>query len=452
MSANIFSLFKSTFGEASPLSRLGRWRQAISKAVDELVADVTQLTTELPYLTQTAWAVNSVTGDDNAAGTPAAPLKTLAELTRRWNGRTFSPTVTAVTVSLAGTFPTETLDLQAAFTAPNLDVPVTVSGTMTTLLTSAITAYQPFVVGVTRASITVAGADFTAFKKKRVRLTSGAALNGVTTVASLGGGITIANIGQFTTDAGLTGTAVNPANGDGFVIENYTTQIREWSINCPGAAVELRDISWLSSAGGTSNCQSQQATNFLLKIFGCEFNLTGVVTNVEGDCVVVACAVVGAGGPVQTVNCFQTWKNCCVLSTSPLTHALGSQIQANVMLHDGDGAANAGLSINNNSQVSDNSQRCFFGCVNGGGSTCLARAGGGGAQWSLNTFWGATGNTTTNACQVVNGSMAQYTTLPTATGATPGAADVVIGGVAMAWAALPFVNAAPDNASFNVRH
>lgn len=405
-------------------------------------------------LTQAAWFVDSVAGNDgNDGATALAALRTLAELTRRWNGRTFSPAVTAVSVNLAGTFPTEILDLQAAFTAPGLDVPVTVSGTMTAaLLAGNITAYQPFVVGATRASVTVAAADFTLLKQKRMRITSGVAVGAVSTVCSLGAGITIANVGQFGTVTGLTGTTVNPANGDGFVVEGYVTQIRQWNVDCPGAVVTLRDLSIQAPAGGTSNNQSQQATNFLLKVFGCEFSTgTGIVTNVEGDCVVVSCAVIGAS-QVQTVNGFQSWKNSVVLSTSPLAHSLGSAIQATTMVHDGDGARNAGLNINNNSQVSDTTQRAFFGCVNGGGLTCLARCGGGGAQWSVATFWGAVGNTTTNAGQVVNGSMAQYTTLPAATGATPGVNDVVIGGVGMAWAALPFVNAAPDNGSFNVRH
>jgi hypothetical protein len=285
-----------------------------------------------------------------------------------------------------------------------------------------------------------------------MRVTSGVASGAVSTICSTGAGVTVANVGQFSTVTGLTGTNANPANGDGFVVESFQTQIRQYNVNCPGAVIILRDLSIQAPAGGTSNNQSQQATNFLLKIFGCEFSTgTGIVTNVEGDAVFVSCSVIGSS-QVQTVNGFQSWKNSVVLSTSPIAHALGSAIQATSIIHDGDGARNAGLNINNNSQVSDTTQRAFFGCVNGGGLTCLARCGGGGAQWSLATFWGATGNTTTNAAQVVNGSMAQYSTLPTATGATPGVNDVVIGGVGMAWAGLPFANAAPDNASFNIKH
>lgn len=410
------------------------------------------LNVALAFLTQTDWGVDSVNGNDVNVGTAALPLKTLAELTKRWNGRVFAPTVAAVTIALSGTFPTETLDLQSAFTSPGIDVPVTVSGTMTTLRTSTITTYQAFVVPGTRASVTDGTADFSTLKQKRMRITTGAALGAVSTICSTGAGVTIANVGQFTTVAGLTGTTTNPANGDGYVVESFNTQIRQWNVNCPGAIVTLRDLSIQAPAGGTSNNQSQQATNFLLKVFGCEFSTgTGIVTNVEGDAVIAACSVIGAS-QLQTVNGFQSWKNCVVLSTSPIAHSLGASIQATNMIHDGDGARNAGMSITNNSQVSDTTQRAFFGCVNAGGQTCLARCGGGGADWAAATFWGATGNTVTNAAQVVNGSFANYTTLPTATGNTPGVNDVVIGGVGMAWAALPFVNAAPDNAAFNVRH
>jgi hypothetical protein len=451
--SKMLDLLKGATGEAALPSRLGRWRLGISALVDSLQAQLTGLTFSQPYLTQTAWAVDSVTGNDNAAGTLAAPLLTLAELARRWNGRTFAPTVTSVSVSLAGTFVGEMLDLQAQFTAPNLDVPVTVSGTMVAAgLSGAITTYQAFVVGATRASVTVGGADFSTLKQKRIRITSGAVNGAVSTICSTGAGVTVANVGQFSTVTGLTGTNANPANGDGFIVESFQTQIRQYNVNCPGAVVTVRDLSIQAPAGGTSNNQSQQATNFLLKIFGCEFSTgTGIVTNVEGDAVFVSCSVIGAS-QVQTVNCFQSWKNSVVLSTSPIAHSLGSAIQATSMIHDGDGVRNSGLNITNNSQVVDTTQRAFFGCVNGGGLTCMARCGGGGAQWSLANFWGATGNTTTNAAQVVNGSMAQYTTLPSATGATPGVNDVVIGGAGMAWGGLPFANAAPDNASFNVRH
>ncbi len=410
----------------------------------------------LAMLEQGAWFVDSAIGDDaNDGATALTALRTLAGLTRRWNGRVFSPAVTAVTVTLTGSFPTETLDLQAAFTAPNLDVPVLVQGQMAPAgLAGTITAYQPFVVSTTRASVTDAAANFTASKRKRIRITSniGGALGAVSTVASLGGGVTIANIGQFTTVTGLTGTTVNPAVNDTYIVEDFVTKIKQWNVDCPGAAVTLRDISWLAPAGGVANSHSLQATNFLLKVFGCELDTgTSIVQNVDGHCTITGSHVTGSS-VLQTTHCFQSWKNSVVTSTNPLTHALGSSIQGTSMMHDGDGVRNAGLAINNNSQVSDTTQRCFFGSVNAGGSTCLARAGGGGAQWRIAAFWGAAGNTVTNACQIVNGSAGQFTagTPPTATGNTPGVNDVTIGGVGMAWAALPFANAAPNNAAFNI--
>lgn len=75
MSANIFSLLKSTFGEASPLSRLGRWRQSISKTVDDLVAEDVQLNSN--WL---APASGVTVGSNPLAGYVTAPLQTGAQV------------------------------------------------------------------------------------------------------------------------------------------------------------------------------------------------------------------------------------------------------------------------------------------------------------------------------------------------------------------------------------
>ena len=81
----IFDLLKSTAGEASLLSRLGQWRQKISRAVDNLEI-------EQPFLTQTRWFVDPVNGDDSNDGTTAASaLQTPGELARRWSGEGLQP-------------------------------------------------------------------------------------------------------------------------------------------------------------------------------------------------------------------------------------------------------------------------------------------------------------------------------------------------------------------------
>src|SRR5690606_39010398 len=51
------------------------------------VAGPGQIPTALELLTQQSWAIAPLTGDDSADGTPAAPLRTGAEFTRRTYGK-----------------------------------------------------------------------------------------------------------------------------------------------------------------------------------------------------------------------------------------------------------------------------------------------------------------------------------------------------------------------------
>lgn len=71
MSANLLGLLKSAASESSLLGKLGRWRQEISRAVDDILNGVAGVTDEgFPYLFQTSWAVDSVAGSDSNPGTP----------------------------------------------------------------------------------------------------------------------------------------------------------------------------------------------------------------------------------------------------------------------------------------------------------------------------------------------------------------------------------------------
>lgn len=65
---------------------VGRWQRFASIAVPQ-------------YERQANWFINSVAGDDEAAGTGGAPIKTKAELFRRW-GYTWSPTFDGIDVTI----------------------------------------------------------------------------------------------------------------------------------------------------------------------------------------------------------------------------------------------------------------------------------------------------------------------------------------------------------------
>lgn len=112
------------------------------------------------------------------------------------------------------------------------------------------------------------------------------------------------------------------------------------------------------------------------------------------------------------------------------------------------------LEITSQSYVRDLGPRGFFGNVNSGSQVYNVRIEDF-AQWAMTSsssrFWGAAGNTVTNALVVRNGCGATYVTLPTSTGAIPGQDVVLAGAAAVAWAAIPAIAAAPNNAFVNVR-
>jgi hypothetical protein len=486
-------------------SRFGKWMLEVSKAVDALVAGtvnvqslllpeqssapaavpnagvvftldvngitelffredngtVVQITSNgqtLAYLTQSSWFVNSSTGSDtNDGATAATPIKTLAELERRWNGRSFAPTVTAVTVTLTGSFQTEPLNLVATFTSPTATI-VEVTGSTTTVASGSVTAYTGFTPSTnTRAQLTDGAQNFTAHVRRRIRMTSGAANTAVTYICSLGGGITVANVGQFrtppTTSLISTGASVNPGIGDTYVVETLDTQIREYNINCPGALVRLKSIE-VSPVGGTtlSTCKSHQASSINLLFWGGAIVKTATLTIAEGSHTWIGSSLRGTGS-IEVRDSASIHRNMCFFNN--IQYHFGAFVQGGENVHDGNGTDNVTLVIEFGSELSENQHRGFFGCINGGTFTTLAHLSNA-SQWTMITasslFWGAAGNTSTNAIDVENGSGMSYVTKPTATGVAPGADVVLAGGAAIAWAAVPAIAVAPDNAYVNVKH
>jgi hypothetical protein len=421
------------------------------------VVQITSNGQTVGYLTQTDWGVNSSTGSDTNAGTSAAPIKTLAELERRWNGRSFAPTVTAVTVSLTGSFQTEPLNLSAIFTSPTATI-VEVTGSVTTVASGSVTAYTGFTPSTnTRAQLTDGAQNFTAHVRRRIRMTSGAANTAVTYICSLGGGITVANVGAFrtppTTSLISTGATVNPGIGDTYVVETLDTQIREYNINCPGAVVRLKSIEVSPVAGTTlCSCKSHQGGSVNLLVWGSAIVKTATLTLAEGSCTWIASSLRGTGS-IEIRDSAAIHRNMCFFHN--IQYHFGSFVQGGENVHDGNGTDNVTLVIELGAELSENQHRGFFGCINGGGFLSLVHMANMG-QWTMITstalFWGAAGNTSTNAVDVENGCGASYVTKPTATGVAPGSDVVLAGGAAIAWAAVPAIAASPDNAYFNVKH
>jgi hypothetical protein len=438
----ILDLLKSAGGSAPLSGALGRWRQAVSATAD------TYLSTS-GFLTQADWAVDSVNGSDSNPGTPDAPFKTLSALAFAWTGRTFDPSLSAVNVSLLGSFTNQVLVLLGIFPGP---IALNVTGQMTVVGSGTITNWQAFVPGApgTRSAITDAAQDFTPHVHRRIRMTSGAAKGAVTRICSLGSGPTVANVGKFYTSAGLIGTAVDPSNGDSYVIETFNTDIREYHmLSLGGQTTTISDVV-IRPGTGVSQSDTSATSNIGARLFGCDFDSTGALEIIAtADQTWIACASVGSGA-FQTTECFMSMKGFCAFNT--LWHALGSHIQASNTVHDGGGSVNASLRVTDQSQVADIvGFRAFFGVVDGT-TDALVSIGSGGDVWgsegSVQT-WGS-GNTTTFAFRVRNGGQCHYDTKPTVLGGTPGN-DVKLGPSVLAWAGIPACNAPPDNAAFNVR-
>lgn len=452
----------ATSTEKSLRTRFGRWMIEVAKQVDQNVTDIVSLQTGTAvttpaFITQSSWGVDSVNGSDTNNGTAASPLKTLAELERRWNGRSFAPSVTSVTVTLTGSFQTEPLNLSAIFTSPTATI-VEVTGSTTTVASGSVTAYTGFTPSTnTRAQLTDGAQNFTAHVRRRIRMTSGAANTAVTYICSLGGGITVANVGQFrtppTTSLISTGASVNPGIGDTYVVETLDTQVREYNINCPGALVRMKSIEVSPVAGTTLVSMRSNMTSSINCLFwGGAIVKTATLSIAEGSHTWIASSLRGTGS-IEIRNTASIHRNMCFFHN--IQYHFGSFVQGGENVHDGNGTDNVTLVIELGAELSENQHRGFFGCINGGGFVSLVHISNM-AQWTMITstalFWGAAGNTSTNAVDVENGCGASYVTKPTATGGAPGTDVVLAGGAAIAWAAVPAIAASPDNAFFNVKH
>lgn len=439
----ILDLLRFSAGETSLFGTIGQWRQAVSAATDAFLSSS-------GYLTQANWAVDSVNGNDSNAGTPDSPLKTLNQLALRWEGRIFDPTLTAVNVSLIGSFTRQVLVITGVFPGP---IAVNVTGQMTTVAQGKITGFQAFVPGApgTRSALTDASQDFTPHVHRRIRMLDGAAQGAVSWVCSLGGGPTIANVGKFYSSAGLIGTAVDPGVGDSYVVETFVTDVFEYHLVATGGqTITINNIVVRPGVGGVSTSSTTAPSNIAARIFGCQFDTTGATELIAtADQVWIGCSNVG-DGVFQTTECFLSTKGHCAFNT--LWHALGSHVQASNTVHDGNGLTNAALRISDQSQVADIiGFRAFFGVINGV-TDALVLVGSGGDVWgsegSVQT-WGS-GNTTTFAFRIRNGGQGHFDTKPTVFGGTPGN-DVKLGPLVLAYGAVPACNAPPDNAAFNLR-
>lgn len=403
--------------------------------------------------------VNSVTGNDANDGlTAGTPLLTLAEVARRLDGRVMSPALAALTIFLSGTFPTQGVIVPPSFVIPSAAQTVTIKGTMTTVLTGTITAAPTAWNGAaagadgTRGSITDAGANFTAHARRRIRLTAPSATpNALSNVAGNGGAVTIANTGQFTSTAIAT---VNPANGDGYVVETYDTTVLYYSIEASGAGtVRVEDLQVIAASASRCSGDVNKSPNQLV-FFGCRFEGTAAALQIGGFQRFASCSFDGA--LVNTTFGNTNFLNCCIFNFLQI-NATNSLMQA--CLFEGSAARGACMFVGNGSYVeviggSGNFGTAHFGVINGTAAELVRLEDQAQCVYSnaAANMVGATGNATTNAWRIRNGCEESYVTKPKGEEAPAGVANVVLASAAaLAYAAIPAIAAAPNTAAMNVR-
>lgn len=427
-------MLRGTAGESSLSSALARWRQALSRSVDALEPG--------RWITQATWNV-SPTGSDSATGlTAGSAIRTLGELTRRWTGGTFDPSITTVTVNLLGDFQSEDLVLPASFARPTV---VNVAGTMQQQAAGHVGIFTPFnPAGGVRSTIVDATMDFTGQGRRRLRLTSGTNAGAVTWILSLTNPTT-ARIGQFRllspANVSITGLNGNPSNGDAYVVETPITRIRSYTITCPGPVlVNLSDMAVAPVDTALVACSSRLA--FGLRLFGVEYVTDGVPDlTLEGDHYHIPCSIRGA-------NLFEVYggehapRGLCVFRNLDY---YGATVVSRYAAHDGNGIDPVTLHVKQNTYLLDTGHRSFFGA---GNEECLVEVAHD-AQWEpADLVWGSTGNLPPVACEVENTGRVMYWpgAQPVVTAAVPGN-DVALSNEApVAWAVTPRIATPPNNA------
>lgn len=389
------------------------------------------------FTRQDAWAVDSVNGNDRASGVPTAPLKTLGELTRRWSGLVFDPSVTTITVELRGTFPAEDLVLEPVIMNPAATV--VVSGQMTQLQAAkAITAYTAEA-APTRTTLADGTTNFTTYLGKRLRLTTGLAAGSVTDV-QFAPALGSAYIGTFINPATM--SSALPAVGDQYVIEAPATQIRSYWLNPSGLATfTLRDVQVGVAGQATRHFQSGLATSTQgVRVFGVEY--IGTTVTVRGYGMMAACLVSATALTCISNGTFlhigACWRGSLLLSGG--YHLLSRGVG------EGNGTRNAALIVSNGCVCEYNAPFSVHNSTGTGGVNVLVEDG----SQLVGSVTAAVYGTSTAArsAAVRNGCGWTCVTMPSMVSAgAPN--ELLLAGAAVPWAYA--VAAAPGNAYLNAR-
>lgn len=398
--------------------------------------DIDALEVAEPFITQAAWFVDSAAGSDaNTGATSGTALATLAELSRRWSGRVLSPAIAAATITLAGSFTTESLSLLATWVRGQR---VTIQSVLTLEAAGTITTYTARNAAGNASATVLADISFAGHTQRRIRLTSGANAGARAWVlADLGG-----NTCRVSCFSATDGAAVVPSNGDTFVVESFPTAVGGVAITPNGGgSTWVRDLAIQTQTPFSSQSVYiapsgapgiSAGANFLLYagFDGCLFTGANSITLVEG----------------QNLN-------CCAIGFGTVFYS-GRHILQSCAVYSVIAAWNSVL-------IMQIGYTCFEGTaasIQLAGQTLLQQGvdiqafGATGSRWALVTdqsAWVYTGAIriygdvdTTVAFEVRAACSLQYiTNKPQLLGNNPGVNDIKLGGIDTAWAAIPTISA-----------
>jgi hypothetical protein len=388
-------------------------------------------------IVQADWYVDSVSGDDENPGTAALPLQTLPELFKRWSGKALLSSITAATINLLGTFPTQVLSLSG----PNIarGQSLVLSGMLTTVDSGTITTYTArSAAGDTSATI-LADISFAAHANRRIRLTSGANSGATATVLfDLG-----ANTCRVSGFSGATGSAVVPANGNTFVIETYDTTVGGVTIDTNGGGiVRVDDLEVVAQA---STFQPNFLSPFIATSTAGNFAAIGGFFN--------RCRFSGANTVTFTGGC---GFNACTF-TAALGFRLGryyiqhgALMGANVnvagsslLLQGGYVCAEGLTGAINLSEQASVTQGIDLQVFRGSGSSGVNLSGMSVWEQTTGVFIYGSSNTFTNAFLLRSGcALLYFSNKPTILGNNPGVNDIKLGGADLGWGGIPTITVA----------
>lgn len=396
-------------------SPLGQWAQRVSQNIDSL------LVRGRPFVSQTEWYVDAESGDDaNNGASQATAIKTLSELSRRFHG-VFDPSIVSAQVYLRGAF-SEPLVLQPVFT--NLDAGVHVQGQMLVLHQGQVTSFvADNALTKTRAELSEIGVDLSPFVGKRVRVTSGVHAGAVAFIAAANGQSVFTS--HFMKFSMVTGTSSgNPAPGDTYVIEDFSTSLPSYKVLVTGKISELS--SFRLNGAATS---SFEVVGGFGTVFGVDYAPSSALLLTGSHA--QTCCQYSSGTTVSLLGSSYLRQLSC-LCRVPIFVDDGAYVAAYYNTHQG---ASASLSVTTGATLEDLGHRGFFGV--GGAAALSVQYVGRYFQLSASALlWGAD-NTATNILQVAGGSSAAIFAAPTATGS---GGDARIGGVSKTWAELPYID------------